>query len=126
MTKIKTDRKRRFGTSHGKTIPRPPGRLEIPDTQKLSELTGKELRALLTHHKVTQQQFARITGQVGSTVRRWCSGKKDGRIPLWVDLIFELFRAKPSVALREIGSRGPRPSDPAEMTIETDEVRSDV
>jgi DNA-binding transcriptional regulator YiaG len=102
-------RKRRLGTSRAKVILRKP--VKLPDADRFSDMNEEEFEEKLKENSVSQQQFARITGVAPTTVRRWCSKKWRGKIPFWVELLFELFKAKPSVALRSIGRSGPRPVD---------------
>jgi DNA-binding transcriptional regulator YiaG len=95
--------------SRGKVVLAKPRKASNSRVKRYSQLTGKELNRALAENSLTQQQFARMTGIVHTTIFNWCSGRSDGKIPVWVDLVLELCRTKPSVRLREIGSRGPRP-----------------
>lgn len=55
-----------------------------------STWSGADLRLRLQRVFVSGLQFARMTGVNAATFKDWASGKSDGGIPLWVELVVEL------------------------------------
>lgn len=60
-----------------------------------SVLSGRELTAILDHFEVSKLLFARHTGYNEVTVRRFCSGEQDGKIPLVIEWVLMTYYYAP-------------------------------
>jgi transcriptional regulator with XRE-family HTH domain len=71
-----------------------------PDARH-STWTGADLKRRLSQLGVAGRQFARMTGLNATSVERWMSGKSDGDIPLWVEVVVDLLERFPDTRTRE-------------------------
>lgn len=72
-------------------------------TARHSSLTGWQFRKCLDALGVSVRQFARDTGRNEHTIRNWVTGKDDGTLPLWVDLVLMLYYVLPESEFTEKG-----------------------